>query len=165
MQQIIRTSLAFLVAAFVPATYFGALGESFSVGMLAFLVASLWIALLGLPTFFLLKRFNLVRWWSAASSGFFLAALPEALVSWPYHPSVGSRYRAWNGHKMVDYIVNGVPTHDGWIQYLYGCYGIGFVGAASATAFGVVYWLTINPNNSSKRTRVPRTAYRAPRTA
>ncbi|MEW9572689.1 hypothetical protein ABQJ54_13095 [Rhodanobacter sp. Si-c] len=156
MRQIVGVIGAVLVAAFVPAIYFGVPDQSFRGGVIAFVLALLWIVLLGLPAFLLLKHRGLVRWWSATISGFFLAALPMAFISWPYHPSVDSGYSAWDGHKMVNYVVHGVPTHDGWVQYFYSSCGIGLMGAASAVAFWVVWRLAAGPNQSSKRTRVPR---------
>lgn len=150
MRQMVGTSLTFVVAAFVPAIYFGVLGKSFSVGILAFVLGSLWIAPLGLPVFFLLKRLNLVRWWSVVISGFLSAALPWAFVYWPYRPNAGYGYSAWDGHKMVDYLVHGVPTHEGWVQYFHECCDIGFMGAASAIAFWAIWRLTVVPNHSFK---------------
>jgi hypothetical protein len=153
MRQIVGIVGAILIAALVPALYFGVAGPSFRVGLLAFVLASLWVVLFGLPTFLLLKHCGLVRWWSATVSGFLLGAAPMALISWPYKPSSGSGYSAWDGHKMVEYVVNGVPTHAGWVQYVLGSGGMGLMGAASAVMFWVVWRLIAGPNQSSKRTR------------
>ena len=149
MRKVTGIFLAVFFAALLPAIFFG----TSRVGLLAFVLALLWIVLLGLPTFFIFNHRGLVRWWSAAISGFFLSAVPMALVSWPYHPDRGSGYSAWDGHKMVDYIVRGVPTHAGWVQYFLSSCGMGLVGAASAVTFWVVWRLTVGPNHSSKRTR------------
>lgn len=157
MRQIFGIVGAVFIAALVPALYFGVLGSSFRVGLLALVLASLWVVLLGLPTFLLFKHRGLVRWWSATISGFFLGAVPTALISWPYKPSSGSGYSAWGGHKMVEYVVNGVPTHAGWVQYILGSAGMGLMGAASAVMFWVVWRLLVGPNQPSKRTHHPRT--------
>jgi hypothetical protein len=158
MRHIVGVVGAVLIAALVPAIYFGAPDKSFRAAELAFVLASLWIVLLGLPTFFFFKHKGLVSWWSAAISGFFLGAAPMALISWPYHPGVDSGYSAWDGHKMVEYVVHGLPTRAGWVQYFYGSCGIGLTGAASAIMFWLVWRLVVGPNQSSNRTRVPRAA-------
>jgi hypothetical protein len=159
MRQIAGIVGAVLIAALVPALYFGVPGLSFRAGLLAFVVASIWVVLLGLPTFLIFKHRGLVRWWSAAVAGFLLGAVPMALVSWPFSPGSGSGYSAWDGHQTVEYVVNGVPTHAGWVQYILGSGGMGLMGAASAFMFWVVWRLVAGPNQSSKRTRErPRTA-------
>jgi hypothetical protein len=144
-----------LAAAVVPAIYFGSLGRSFRVSAIALLLGFLWITLLGLPAFFLLKRFDLARWWSSLIAGFFLASIPMAWVTWPYHPGIDSGYAAWDGRRMVNYVVHGIPTHAGWTQYIYDCCGIGFIGAASAITFWAVWWITARPGKSSVRPRFP----------
>ena len=150
MRQIVGAIGAILIAALVPAIYFGLLGESFRGALLAFVFASVWIVLLGLPAFFLLKYYGLVRWWSATTSGFILGAVPAALISWPYHPGVDSDYSAWDGHKMVEYVVHGVPTPAGWVQYMHSSCGFGLLGAASAAMFWLVWRLVAGPNQSFK---------------
>jgi hypothetical protein len=154
MRQIVGILCAVLIAALVPAIYFGFSGA----GLLAFVLASVWIVLLGLPTFFIFQHRCLVRWWSAAVSGFFLGAIPMALVSWPWRPGLDSGYSAWDGHKMVDYVVHGVPTNAGWVQYFLSSGSVGLMGAATAVMFWLVWRLIVGPNQSSKRTRVPRDA-------
>jgi len=153
MRQTVGIVGAILIAALVPAIYFGVPELSFRAGLLAFVVALLWVVLLGLPTFLLFKNRGLARWWSATVSGFFLGAVPMALVSWPYKPGSGSGYSAWDGHKMVEYVVNGVPTRAGWVQYVLGSGGMGLMGAGSAVMFWVVWRLVVGSNQSSKRTR------------
>jgi len=153
MRQIVGIVGAVLIAALVPALYFGVPELSFRAGLLAFVVASLWVVLLGLPTFLIFKHRGLVRWWSAAAAGFLLGAVPMALVTWPFSPGSGSGYSAWDGHQTVEYVVNGVPTHAGWVQYILGSGGMGLMGAASAFMFWVVWRLVAGPNQSSKQTR------------
>lgn len=154
MRQFVGILCAAVIAALVPSIYFGASGA----GSLAFVIAFLWIVLLGLPAFFILQHHGLIRWWSAVVSGFVLGAVPMALVSWPYRPGLDSGYSAWDGHKMVDYIVHGVPTHAGWAQYFVSSGGMGLMGAASAAMFWVVWRLIVGPNQSSKRREKPRAA-------
>ena len=158
MRQTFGVIGAILVAALVPAIYFGFPEQSFRGALLAFVFALVWITLLGLPCFFVFNQYGCVRWWSAAVSGFILGAVPAALISWPYHPGVDSGYSVWDGHKMVKYVVHGMPKHAGWIQYFSGTCGFGLLGAASAAIFWLVWRLVVGPNQSSKRTRAPRAA-------
>lgn len=154
MRQIVGILGAVLITTLVPTIYFGVSGA----GLLAFVIACLWIVLLGLPTFFIFQHRGLVRWWSAVVSGFFLGAVPMALVSWPYRPGLDSGYSAWDGHKMVGYIVHGVPTHAGWVQYFLSSGDMGLMGAASAAMFWAVWRLIVGPNQSSKRHEKSRAA-------
>jgi hypothetical protein len=149
MRQIIGVIGGVLVAALVPAIFFG-------VDMLVFVVALLWVVLLGLPAFLLLKHLGCVRWWSAIVCGFVLGALPIAIVSWPYHPGRDSGFSAWDGHRMVAYVVHGLPTHAGWLKYVHDFCSMGLMGAASAIVFWCVWRLVVGPKHSFQRTRYAR---------
>ncbi|KGI77897.1 hypothetical protein [Oleiagrimonas soli] len=137
----VRTLLAILAAAAVPALLFGIEGNA---AFIAFILALAWILVLGLPTFLILKGRGCVRWWSALLSGFLLAAIPVALLGWPYFPGNGTSYSGWDGHGMVDFVVNGIPTHAGWIQYFTSTLGSGALGSTSALAFWLVWRLSGN---------------------
>ena len=130
---------ATIIAPLVATIYFGL--QQPNVAVLAYLLALLWIALLGLPTFFFFKRQGRVRWWSATVAGFLLGTMPDAIFSWPYRPDRYSGYSAWDGKKMVAYVVHGRPTHAGWDQYLHGLCFTGLLGAASAATFWLVWKL------------------------
>ncbi|RAP57317.1 hypothetical protein [Oleiagrimonas sp. MCCC 1A03011] len=138
LRTFVSTLLAILAAAAVPALLFGIESDA---ACLAFILALAWILVLGLPTFLILKGRGCVRWWSALFSGFLLAAIPIALLGWPYHPGGGMSFSAWDGHRMVDYVVNGIPTRAGWRQFLTSTFGFGALGSASALAFWLVWRL------------------------
>ena len=158
MRQILGVFGGIFIAALVPAIGLGVSDHSMALVVLTLVVATLWIVVLGLPTFFILKRRGWVRWWSAGISGFILGAVPSAVVSWPYDPGVDSSFSAWDGHKMVEYVVHGIPTHAGWVQYFQSSWGVGLLGAACAIVFWLVWRVVAGPSQSSKRTRVPRAA-------
>jgi hypothetical protein len=114
------------------------------------LIAAGHVVCLGIPAYAVLRWRNAVRWWSAVATGAVLGAAPLAVLSWPSHNSPVSA--SVDG---VRTIVNGTPTLAGWLQYLESVLFFGACGAAAATTF----WLIARcPNNSSKRTRVPRAA-------
>lgn len=151
MSSSLRVGIAVLIAALAPATVFWVLGDSAGAGGIAFFVSFAWIVCLGLPAFLYLRHRALVRWWSAAFTGFLQGALPCALVTWPYRPAQGNGYSVGDGHKMVAYVVNGIPTREGWINYLYACAQAGLLGAFTA----LVFWLAWRSLEYWKPTRTP----------
>jgi hypothetical protein len=116
------------------------------------LLSAAHVIVLGIPAYMILRWRNAVRWWSTIASGFVLGAIPLGVVSsWP----PGGPPGASANFDGVSTLVNGVPTLAGWLQYFQSIAFFGACGAAAATAF----WLTAaSPNQSSKRTRVPRAA-------
>lgn len=147
-RQIVGVVSAILSAALPPAIYFGIPDHSFRTGALVFLLASLWVVLLGLPTFYILKRHGLVRWSTAMISGFLLGGVPMALMSWPYRSGINYDSNAWDGHRIITYVVQGVPTSAGWVQYIYRSCGVGLLGAVSGVTFWIVWWLVVHPPSS-----------------
>ncbi|MBY6213258.1 hypothetical protein KUV95_17050 [Microbulbifer agarilyticus] len=91
---------------------------------------------LGLPAYFILQKLKRVKLVYTLSSGFFLAAIPVALFTWPIR-SPGSSASS-NGVQLV---INGVPTMAGWLQYLQGILFFGIFGLLAA----LVFWL-VAPN-------------------
>ena len=96
-------------------------------------VSALFVTILGLPTFLALKAKGLVNAKAAITAGFFLAAVPVALLTWPMRPGSSSSVGG------VAHVVDGVPTLAGWMSYGVGCLSIGALGVAGALAFWLVY--------------------------
>lgn len=138
---------ATIISALVAAISFGIGGHSLGVGIIAFVLALLWVILLGVPAYLVFRSRGWVRWWSMALAGFVLGALPSALFGWPYHPGIDSGYSAWDGHEMVVYEVHGVPTHAGWVSFFNSTGAAGLLGAVSA----FVFWLALVPIARSGR--------------
>ena len=112
------------------------------------LITAVYVLVLGIPAYLLLRWRNAVRWWSTIASGFVLGAFPVAMFSWPLRFSRGASATI----DGVLTLVNGIPTFAGWLQYLELVAFMGACGAASAAAF----WLIARrPNSSSKRTPKP----------
>jgi len=155
----LRISLALFVAGAIPATvvavpvladqlhYFSGKTAHFAATaainswLISFFVALAHAIILGLPTYLFLRRLHLTNWWVSPIFGFIIGSVPSAIFTWPLtHSPVG--YTAWDGKAMVDYVVNGVPTKAGWIQYFQSVCGVGLLGMLSGlAAWAVWYWL------------------------
>ena len=96
-------------------------------------ISALFVVLLGLPTFLVLKSNNRVNARSALIAGFFLAALPASLLTWPMRPGFSSSVGG------VAHVVDGVPTFAGWQSYGIGLLSMGALGLAGASAFWFAY--------------------------
>jgi hypothetical protein len=104
------------------------------VGMagLVTIVAAGFVLAIGIPAFLMLRHRNRATAVSLGTVGFLVAALPFAALGWPGNsfPGISSGGRGHGGH--VEFIVNGVVTGYGWLNYAEGTliYGIhGLVGA------------------------------------
>lgn len=86
------------------------------------------VLLLGVPSYFLLRKFDKIHLWSTLLAGFILSAVPMAIFSWP------SRFTnaSLNG---VQTVIDGIPTIAGWLQFIGGITFIGGCGIAGAFAF------------------------------
>ena len=146
-----RTALAFLAATIGPALFligpylYGSFQlpvaddgylwvrvKNFS--LMTLMASAAFVVFLGLPAFLLLRRKQLIRWWSAIGSGFALAALPMAVFTWPLRHSHLKGSSIING---VQTMVDGVPTSAGWLQY---AGGVGMIGGLGAIG-GLCFWL------------------------
>src|SRR5690242_10553304 len=71
-------------------------------------VAAAVVLVLGIPTFFMLRKFQREGWASLAIAGFVLGALPLVFF-WPSHLEGFSSGQNWHGNYVQTY-VNGIPT-------------------------------------------------------
>jgi hypothetical protein len=96
-------------------------------------IISIFVFLLGVPAYVILRSLNVVRWWSTILSAAILAATPYALLAWPL------------GNKSINYIngtvtaVSEPATTLAWLNYLQGVSGFAAAGAVT----GLVFWLII----------------------
>lgn len=147
-----KTVLAFAVAVIVPTSLMVAfyLYGQFSIFeandpfiwvrtskwfVMSFIVSGAYVVILGLPTYFVMRRLNAIRWWSTIIAGSVLGAVPMAILSWPLQYSGTGASAIIDG---VETLVNGVPTTAGWLQYLLSLAYFGGFGAVSALAFWLV---------------------------
>ncbi len=127
------------VAVLIPAALVGGASQSASVLLIAGCIAAMHVVFLGLPAFLMLLRFKLLRWWSVVLAGIVCGIIPMAVTSWPYWAFEGASYTAWDGTKMVEHAVNGVPTVSGWWRYAYDVAGIGLLGGVAALGSWLAY--------------------------
>jgi hypothetical protein len=74
-------------------------------------------------------------------AAFVLGCLPIAVSDWPSHePDLQTTSSHWDGEKMVETMVGGVPTLAGWIAYAREVSLFGLFGAVSGLAFWLVWW-------------------------
>ena len=111
-----------------------------------FLFSSMFVSggfvfLLGVPAYFLLRWLKAITWWSTIGAGFLLGAIPAAIFTWPASNSNFSA--SVNG---IPTVVKGVPTSEGWLQFLYGSFSIGLLGVAGAFGFWLIW--RISPNKA-----------------
>jgi hypothetical protein len=104
------------------------------------------VLVLGLPGFLALRKLNAIRWWSTVGTGFLLGCIPIAVWAWPLkYPGLSSSH--WDGEKMVQTMVDGVPTVQGWLSYVEGVLYMGIFGAIS----GLGFWLIWRRNETQQR--------------
>jgi hypothetical protein len=101
-------------------------------------VAAAMVLLLGIPTFFLLSKFQSTGWTSLAIAGFLLGALPVAALSWPRNLEGYSSSQNWHGKFIAAYI-NGVPTKYAWLTYGENMVFFGLHGLVGALIFYAVW--------------------------
>jgi hypothetical protein len=146
--------LALLAAAVLPALLVVALYARGSLSMgdgygwirtrnfavLVLLVSSGHVLVLGIPAFLALKHLKLIRWWSSIVVGFLLGSVPAGIFTWPLRSSNSNASASyWHGGKMVQTMVNGVPTTAGWIHYAESVAYLGMYGAIGGIAFWLVW--------------------------
>jgi hypothetical protein len=108
---------------------------------LILMTSFLYVLVLGVPAFLLLRWRNAIRWWSVPSAGFVLACLPVAIDLWPSHePDLQTTSSHWDGEKMVETMVNGAPTLAGWLSFAKTVLLFGAFGAVAGLAFWLVWW-------------------------
>ena len=106
------------------------------------------VIVLGMPAFLILFKAKLVRWWSAITAGFVLAAVPFGFWLWPgKYASTGSSSSQSPGGDTIHTMIDGVPTKDGWIEFVEVCIYFGAFGALGGLAFWMV-WRVLCPNRA-----------------
>jgi hypothetical protein len=110
---------------------------------IAFIIALVHAIALGLPGYLLLRRKNLVRWWTSGVCGFVVGCVPAAIITIPIQLSNAS-FKA----DGVPMIVNGVVTLAGWISYIEGVLEFGAYGLSGGLAAWSVWYVT-SPKNKS----------------
>jgi hypothetical protein len=140
---------AVLVPTLITVAYFGFSmaiagdnnGGIFILMLLAALIVSFaHVLILGLPAAFCLNELGRLNAWSIAVAGFIAGSIPFGILTWPIDGSkYPGGYSYWDGAKMVDAKINGIPTLIGWIDYLKGVFLPGALGLAAGVAFWLIW--------------------------
>ena len=169
MRTLTRVMLAFLAAVVMPALIivvpyaFGSvsMGDDYgwvrtkNFAVIAFTISAAYVFVLGLPSFLLLKWKNAVYWWSSTLVGFILGCIPVSVTMWPLrYPELKTTASQWDGERMVQTMIDGVPTIAGWFSYGKAVAFMGTFGAIGGMSFWLVWW-TLRPNKPLQATRKP----------
>ena len=111
-------------------------------------ISSIHVVVLGIPAFIVGWYFKGIRWWTSIVVAFIVGALPTAIFLWPLrHPQLQTTSSRWGGEKMVQTMIQGVPTVTGWTDWISAFMVMGLFGVSG----GLVFWLIWRPRNRSVR--------------
>ncbi|MDB5987788.1 MAG: hypothetical protein JWR16_2841 [Nevskia sp.] len=129
------------------------LQELLPVTVYVVVVSTVFVLVLGLPIFLVLKHLNKLSWRWLIAFGFSAAAIPLALVTFPLWPSPAnvSSGANWHGHY-VDFVKNGIYTIYGWLNYVENVLWFGVHGVVGSAVFYYVWLKIVRPNPALKRT-------------
>lgn len=115
-----------------------------AVGIIIFIFSFLHVLVLGIPAFIVGWHFKAIRGWTSIVGAFLIGAMPTAIFLWPLkYPELHSTSSRWDGEKMVQTIVNGVPTITGWTDWISAFTVMGLFGASG----GLIFWLIWRQRN------------------
>jgi hypothetical protein len=139
---------------FLPLVFGGAdvtLRDAWAMSFYVVLFAAGFVIFLGLPAFFIIRRFNHVSWRSLSLAGFTIGIVPIAIYGWPTgsHWSGFSSGGNWHGRN-VEFYKDGVATIYGWLNYAESILAFGLQGLVGALAFLFVWHTYSRSNNSFK---------------
>jgi len=104
--------------------------------------------LLGTPAFMGLYRLGWLKSWVCLLAGLAIGTVPTAIRSWPWHPAVAAGSKVTisvlRGGKLVQTVVNGVPTLAGWLDYAWNVLTYSALGALGGLAFWLL-WQILHP--------------------
>ena len=116
----------------------------FAIVVVILIISSLHVIILGIPAFIMGWYFKTIRWWTSIVVAFFVGALPTAIFLWPLkYPELQSTSSRWDGEKMVQTIIKGVPTVTGWTDWISAFTVMGLFGVSG----GLVFWLIWRQHN------------------
>ena len=113
-----------------------------AVGLFAFPVSAVHVLILGWPFALLIRRLRWINAWVCIGGGYVLGSIALAVWTWPLkYSSMRASARHWDGTKMVDTLIDGVPTVIGWWHWITGTSLMGFFGALGGLAFWLMWRL------------------------
>lgn len=116
----------------------------FAIVVFIAVISSLHVIILGIPAFIIGWYFKMIRWWTSIIVSFIIGALPTAFFLWPLkYPELQTTSSRWDGDKMVQTMIKGVPTLTGWMDWISAFTVMGLFGVSG----GLVFWLVWRPRN------------------
>ena len=91
------------------------LTELFGILLYSALISAPFVAAIGIPSLFVLRRFDCLSWQSLGAVGFIFSAIPIAIYGWSEYPGYSSA-GDWYGTSVI-FVVEGRKTFYGWVQY------------------------------------------------
>jgi hypothetical protein len=90
--------------------------------------------------------FKKIHWWTSMIVAFVIGALPTAIFLWPLrYPELQTTSSRWDREKMVQTMINGVPTVTGWADWISAFTIMGLFGVSG----GLGFWLIWRQRNKS----------------
>ena len=138
-----------LVASLYFAVLSGGAPDVAFIALLAFAIAAAHVIVLGIPSYVLLRRIGLLRWWSLTALGYVAGCIPVAIFLWPLRYAGPGSSSQENG---VWTMIDGIPTTAGWLRYAGSVALLGMLGAVGAIAFWFSHKRLMRSNSSLERT-------------
>ena len=102
------------------------------------IISFLHVIILGIPAFIIGWYFQAIQSWTSIVAAFLVGALPTAVFLWPLkYPELQSTSSRWDGEKMLQIVIDGVPTVTGWTDWISAFTIMGLFGVSG----GLVFWL------------------------
>ena len=79
----------YLLLAYAPNTFSDSIPAFGMIFILAYLIASAHLLVLGVPAFLLGKKLHAIRWWTCIITAFIIGSLPITLWTWRNSPATG----------------------------------------------------------------------------
>ena len=124
--------------------------EFFGISFYSALISVPFIVTIGIPSLFVLRRFNLLTWQSLGAVGFIVAAIPIAIYGWSEYPGYSSA-GGWYGSS-VTFVIEGRKTFYGWVQYARDILLFAIHGLVGGLVFYFVWCRAMRSNKSIKAT-------------
>lgn len=109
-------------------------------------VAAIFVLLLGVPTYYLLKFYGKATKGRVSFAGFAIAAAPTIVLGWPHYMSGYSSGVNWHG-SFVELYKDGVPTIYAWLTHIESIFWFGLHGFVGA----LVFYLLMSKNNEPQQ--------------
>jgi hypothetical protein len=115
--------------------------------------AFMYVLVLGVPVFLIMRWRQAIRWWSSIVAGFVVGLVPTAVSLWPGgNEGPGNMKSHSDGERIIHTMVDGVTTRAGWLQYVETVGMVGLLGALGGLASWVVWW-SMRSNKTMEPTR------------